>query len=134
MDDTEGQAAADEVDIIRAQFRESFLEWVQAHFATLEVLAPDAKPRWCATWWEHPEATTRLKAVWLTYEDARSDPTALSNWWLHQWDPTRAFLFADKGPFRRCDIEHGHLWQKRQDDDIDARPARPPEDWLLPLL
>lgn len=108
----------------------TFAEWVQEHFAGVEFFTADAKIKWCPTWWEHPEAIARLKALWashvvLEYEE---DAAATSNWWLHHWDAHRAILFHDKGPFRNCDVEHGHLWTA-SDKRVLPVPAAPPESW-----
>ncbi|ROS48758.1 DUF4913 domain-containing protein [Frigoribacterium sp. PhB118] len=107
-----------------------FAEWVQEHFATVEFFTAEAKIRWCPEWWKHTEAVSRLKALWVSHTnlDENEDASALSSWWLHHWDAHRAILFHDRGPFRNCDVEHGHLWST-SDKRVLPVPAMPPEDW-----
>lgn len=56
---------------------------------------------------------------------------ALSTWWVHHWEPHRAVLFSQYGPFRYCDLEHGHLWAKH-DSNLQPVLTVPPEDWTVP--
>jgi hypothetical protein len=150
MTDLDGSASADEAgelgdgynpdDPADSQPAEpwhvAFVEWVQSHFATVEFFTGEAKIRWCPTWWVHPEAVARLKALWSAYlgADVAEGPeaaAAMSNWWLHHWDPHREVLFHDKGPFRSCDVEHGHLWSST-DRRVLPVPETPPESWDPP--
>lgn len=111
----------------------AFVQWVQQHFATVEFFTAEPKIRWCPTWWEHREVVERLKALWASYlvadlaEDAEA-ASAMSDWWLHHWDPHREILFHDKGPFRNCDLEHGHLWSCG-DRRVFPVPEMPPRAW-----
>lgn len=59
---------------------------------------------WCAQWWAHPEALSRLYAIWRAWETLRvSDPaTGMSTWWRDHLDPHLNALTADGGPFCRC--------------------------------
>ena len=59
---------------------------------------------WCARWWAHPEAISRLYALWRAWESLRvSDPqTGMSIWWRDHLDPHLAALTAEYGPFMRC--------------------------------
>jgi len=104
--------------------------WVQEHFATVEFYTDAQKIRWCPTWWEHPEAVERLKALWLAYRmiEVSDDLAAVSEWWLNHWDAHRVILFHDKGPFRNCDAERGHLTSK-SDQRVLPVPALPPDTW-----
>jgi hypothetical protein len=107
------------------------VEWVQEHFAKVEFYTDAQKIRWCPTWWEHPEAVERLKALWMAHQalEFSLEMEAVSNWWLHHWDAHRAILFHDKGPFRNCDAERGHL-ASSSDKRVLPIPAAPPEDWI----
>ena len=63
----------------------------------------DKEPRWCARWWEHPEAVSRLEALWEAFESARRDPApAMSSWWRDHVDHHMAVLTGPYGPFERC--------------------------------
>jgi hypothetical protein len=59
---------------------------------------------WCPQWWAHPEALSRVYALWRAWETLRvSDPnTGMSIWWRDHLDPHLGALAADHGPFTRC--------------------------------
>ena len=58
---------------------------------------------WCAQWWRHEEAVSRLTGVWRAWEQLRTDPsTGLAVWWRDYADPTMRVLFEEKGPFHGC--------------------------------
>ena len=62
---------------------------------------------WCASWWRHREAVSRLNALWRAWEALRLDPTTgMAVWWRDFADPTMAVLFSETGPFRGCTPEH----------------------------
>ncbi|MFI7510652.1 DUF4913 domain-containing protein [Micromonospora aurantiaca] len=65
---------------------------------------PDSGLNWCPRWWAHPEAISRLYALWRAWETLRvSDPqTGMSIWWRDHLDPHLAALTAEYGPFNRC--------------------------------
>ena len=58
---------------------------------------------WCAQWWRHDEAVSRLTGLWRAWENLRLDPTTgLAVWWQNYADPTMRVLFEEKGPFHGC--------------------------------
>ncbi|WP_424348023.1 DUF4913 domain-containing protein [Kocuria sp. CH-021] len=58
---------------------------------------------WCAQWWRHEEAVSRLTGLWRAWENLRTDPTTgLAVWWRDYADPTMRTLFDEKGPFHGC--------------------------------
>jgi hypothetical protein len=64
---------------------------------------------WCPEWWRHPEAVSRLTALWRAYEFLRQDPaTGMSNWWLNHADKHMVKLFDPQGPFKYCSARNGH--------------------------
>lgn len=65
---------------------------------------------WCPEWWRHPEAITRLYALWRAWETLRvGDPdTGMSIWWRDHFDPHFAQLTGEIGPFARCSPDRGH--------------------------
>lgn len=65
---------------------------------------PTAGLYWCPRWWAHPEAISRLYALWRAWETLRvSDPqTGMSSWWRDHLDPHLAALTSEYGPFGRC--------------------------------
>ncbi|MEJ7831574.1 MAG: DUF4913 domain-containing protein [Nocardioides sp.] len=65
--------------------------------------------KWCARWWEHPEALSRLEALWLAFEALRQDPAlGGATWWRDYADPTMTALSDPGGTFAKCgDRAHG---------------------------
>jgi len=58
---------------------------------------------WCAQWWRHEEAVSRLTGLWRAWENLRTDPTTgLAVWWRDYADTTMRVLFDEKGPFHGC--------------------------------
>ena len=94
---------------------------------------------WCARWWEHAEALSRLMACWEAFEVMRLEPApALSVWWRDHLDVHMAALTRVNGPFKQCDARKGThrqqpIWDTEQppaglfpvDDnaEIGGRPA-----------
>ena len=74
----------------------SVQEWVTSHFLPMFRRPLGGEFRWCAQWWQHAEAITRLTALW------------------HSWE-------AHAAPARH---RHGHL-AARSPRPPAARPARP---------
>ena len=64
---------------------------------------------WCPEWYEHPEAVARLDAMWMAWEQLRTE-TAMgsSKWWLDHADRHMAVLLNVNGPFMGCTITRGH--------------------------
>lgn len=59
--------------------------------------------RWCAHWWDHPEAVLRLDALWRTWEVASLDPVhGVANWIRDYLDPNLSELLSAGGPFALC--------------------------------
>jgi len=68
----------------------------------------DGDLRWCALWWEHPEAIARLEHVWEAFEAARREPPpAMSSWWRDHLDHHMGRLTDPRGPFEQCDHTNG---------------------------
>lgn len=66
---------------------------------------------WCPEWWRHPEAISRLYALWRGWETLRvADPgTGMSLWWRDHFDPHFAVLTSDHGPLGKCSPDRGHV-------------------------
>lgn len=59
--------------------------------------------KWCAQWFLHAEAVSRVDALWRAWEHLRLDPaTGLSVWWKDHADVHMAVLLGQKGPFYAC--------------------------------
>lgn len=62
-----------------------------------------AAMRWCPRWWAHPEAMSRLEALWMAFEVQRQDAgLGAAIWWRDYADPTMTTLLDSDGPFREC--------------------------------
>jgi hypothetical protein len=112
-------------------------EDVENHFPNVYVFVQDflvkvqARPvrdglalHWCSQWWDHPEAVSRLEALWKAFEVLRRDPgTGATTWWRDYADPTMAALADAAGTFAKCsDTSHA----------VPADlPMVPPSAWLL---
>ena len=101
-------------------------EWVTCHFIPMYRRPLGGEYRWCAEWWRHAEAITRLTALWHAWEALRLQPgTGMATWLRDHLDHQLPVLLSRSGPFAMCS----------QDEHIDprlaaARPA-PPGWWDL---
>lgn len=83
----------------------------------------DRRTHWCARWWAHPAAVTRLGHVWEAFEAARREPApAMSSWWRDHVDHHMGWLTSQDGPFELCDsLEDVHkrqpLWSHNPSED-----------------
>lgn len=66
---------------------------------------------WCPSWWKHPEAISRLYALWRAWETLRvADPdTGMSIWWRDHFDSHFAVMTGEYGPFSKCSPDRGHV-------------------------
>ncbi len=59
--------------------------------------------KWCRQWFLHPEAVSRVDALWRAWEHFRLDgTTGMSVWWKDHTDVHMAVLLSQKGPFHAC--------------------------------
>ena len=59
--------------------------------------------RWCAQWWRHDEAVSRLKALWHAWEVLRLQPgTGIGTWYREHLDHQLPILMGARGPFYQC--------------------------------
>lgn len=92
--------SSDELDLVELD------EWVRT------VLLPaygrfvpqtGGAARWCATWWRHAEAISRLDALRLAWRAlAPQGGIALSVWWREHVDHHLPVLLSPDGPFASC--------------------------------
>ena len=97
----------------------SVQEWVTSHFLPMFRRPLGGEFRWCAQWWQHAEAITRLTALWHTWEALRLQPgTGMATWLRDHLDHQLPILLGRSGPFAQCS----------EDEHIDPRiaPAEPP--------
>lgn len=100
-------AAAQEESPLVYQSAEEFLH---EHLLPLYNRIIDPRNgKWCRQWFLHPEAVSRVEALWRAWEHFRLDPaTGMSVWWRDHADPHMAVLLSQKGPFHPCNNGRHH--------------------------
>jgi hypothetical protein len=77
---------------------------------------------WAADWWNYPEATIRLDALWRAWEHLRLDPaTGMSVWLRDHADHHMSVLLDPRGPFDAAGAGEG-----RVNTNDDAKGAELP--------
>lgn len=77
--------------------------WVIEHFAELYARHLGGEFRWCASWWAHAEAISRLEALWRSWETLRLNPTlGMATWYRDHLDQQLPILLGQSGPFAKC--------------------------------
>lgn len=100
--------------------------WVRDHFTAMYIRPLGGVYRWCAQWWDHAEAISRLEALWRCWEVARLDPIGMSAWYRDHLDHHLPILLGATGPFSRCTPE-------RHEPPTQPLPTTPaPEGWWKP--
>ena len=97
----------------------SVQDWVTAHFLPMYRRPIGGEYRWCAQWWRHAEAITRLTALWQSWEAMRLQPgTGTASWLRDHLDHQLPILLGRSGPFAQCS----------PDEHVEPRitPADPP--------
>ena len=102
-------------------------DWVLDYFVPMFRRTLGGEFRWCANWWEHAEAISRLSALWHAWESLRLQPgTGMSNWYAQPLDHHLPVLLGARGPFYQCG-EDSH----REPHQARAVPA--PPGWWDPI-
>ncbi len=84
-------------------------DWVEAYFRPIFRRPLGGEFRWCARWWAHPEAVSRLTALWRTWEQYRLEPaTGISDWYGGHLDHHLPILLGARGPFCQCSPAEHH--------------------------
>jgi hypothetical protein len=85
----------------------NLVDWLEDYFFEMVRRRLGGQMTWCAKWWLHPEAISRLDALWLSWEFLKDDGAlGMSNWWLSHVDPHMSVLMSrDNGPFASCKPE-----------------------------
>jgi hypothetical protein len=98
-------------------------DWVIDYFLPMFRRTLGGEYRWCAQWWRHGEAISRLTALWHAWEVLRLQPgTGIATWYRDHLDHQLPILKGARGPFYQC-TEDAH----REPHEAAARPA--PEEW-----
>jgi hypothetical protein len=81
----------------------SLEEWVVDYFTPMFSRPNTPAIRWCAQWWDHAEAISRLEALWRSWETHRLDPLrGMAVWYRDFLDGQLAVLTSPAGPFAQC--------------------------------
>jgi len=98
-------------------------DWVTDYFLPMFRRTLGGEFRWCASWWQHGEAISRLTSLWHAWEVLRHQPgTGIATWYRDHLDHQLPILMGARGPFFQCS-ENAH----REPREAAAVPA--PGDW-----
>jgi hypothetical protein len=102
-------------------------DWVTDYFTPMFRRTLGGEFRWCAQWWEHGEAISRLTALWHAWEALRLQPgTGMSAWYSAHLDHHLPVLLGARGPFYQCS-------EDRHRDPHQARCVPAPHGWWAPM-
>lgn len=98
-------------------------DWVIDYFLPMFRRTLGGEFRWCAQWWRHGEAISRLTSLWHAWEVLRRQPgTGIATWYREHLDQQLPVLLGARGPFYQCS-ETAH----REPHEAAAAPA--PGSW-----
>jgi hypothetical protein len=98
-------------------------DWVTDYFVPMFRRTLGGEFRWCAHWWQHGEAISRLTSLWRAWEVLRLEPaTGIATWYRDHLDHQLPILMGARGPFYQCS-ETVH----REPHQATVTPA--PGDW-----
>jgi len=98
-------------------------DWLTDYFLPMFRRTLGGEYRWCAQWWQHGEAISRLTCLWHAWEVLRLQPgTGISAWYRDHLDHQLPILLGARGPFCQCS-ETAH----REPRAAAAIPA--PDHW-----
>ena len=98
-------------------------DWVTDYYVPMFRRTLGGEFRWCAQWWQHGEAISRLSALWHAWEALRLQPgTGIATWYRDHLDHQLPILMGARGPFYQCS-ETAH----REPREAVAMPS--PGEW-----
>ncbi|MEV1204529.1 DUF4913 domain-containing protein [Microbispora rosea] len=101
-------------------------DWVSGRFLPMYRRTLGGEFRWCAEWWRHAEAISRLTTLWHLWETLRLKPgTGMAEWYGHL-DHHLPILLGPRGTFYQC-TETEHL------EPHQARAVPAPSWWWTGL-
>ncbi|RJK95924.1 DUF4913 domain-containing protein [Vallicoccus soli] len=110
LDELDALAADYARQVPAGQAYDDVQAWVADFFAHHFVRPLGGEWRWCLRWQEHPEALSRLTALWRTWEVLRRDADlGMATWYRDYLDPQLATLLSSRGPFSLCSEERHAL-------------------------
>jgi hypothetical protein len=78
-------------------------DWVGEYFLPMFRRTLGGEFRWCAQWWQHGEAISRLTSLWHAWESLRLQPgTGIATWYRDHLDHQLPILMGARGPFYQC--------------------------------
>jgi Domain of unknown function (DUF4913) len=78
-------------------------DWVTDYFLPMFRRTLGGELRWCAQWWQHGEAISRLTSLWHAWEALRLQPgTGIASWYRDHLDHQLPILMGARGPFYQC--------------------------------
>ena len=78
-------------------------DWVLDYFLPMFRRTLGGEFRWCARWWRHGEAVSRLTALWHAWEALRWRPgIGMATWYRDHLDHQLPILMGARGPFYQC--------------------------------
>ncbi|MFI7482410.1 DUF4913 domain-containing protein [Kocuria sp. M1R5S2] len=103
-EETAEEAGQEERKLVYANVAEFVTEHLAYQYRRdIDLAGRSTTFTWCAQWWRHEEAVSRLTGLWRAWESLRTDPTTgLAVWWRDYADPIMRVLFDEKGPFHGC--------------------------------
>lgn len=120
--------APDADDELLRPYCDSLEAWVTTVFCPTFARRSTPTFRWCSEWWRHPEAISRLEALWRSWEALRLDPLlGMASWYSSHLDQQLPILTSAAGPFADCDPTR-HF--PPETDRLAHTPA--PADWWPP--
>ena len=128
--DSESQPASDAAehgeDSVTVTLFSSLEEWLQDWFLHTWQHRRVQSQTWCRQWWAHPEAISRLEAMWRAWEAARvqDGPAGMATWWRDVADYHMSQLLDNDGPFHAC--RDGH----RDDTGLGLTAEPAPAGWF----
>jgi Domain of unknown function (DUF4913) len=98
-------------------------DWVLDYFLPMFRRTLGGEFRWCAQWWRHGEAVSRLNSLWHAWEALRWRPgIGMATWYREHLDHQLPILMGARGPFYQCS-EAAH----REPHEAIAMPS--PDEW-----
>jgi hypothetical protein len=98
-------------------------DWVSEYFLPMFRRTLGGEFRWCAQWWQHGEAISRLTALWHSWEVLRLRPgTGIATWYREYLDHHLPILLGARGPFYQCS-ETAHR------EPHEPAVVEAPDDW-----
>ena len=98
-------------------------DWLTGYFLPMFRRTLGGEYRWCAQWWQHGEAISRLTSLWHAWEVLRLRPgTGIATWYRDHLDHQLPIIMGARGPFYQCS-ETAH----REPHEAAVVPA--PERW-----